>query len=76
VGGLAEIVNNNESGFIVPPCNPDATAEALEKLVLDKGLRDKFGKRGREIVREKYFWDDNVNLMMDIYDKVLAVNKN
>jgi glycosyltransferase involved in cell wall biosynthesis len=76
VGGLAEIVNNNESGFIVPPCNPVATAEALEKLVLDKGLRDKFGKRGREIVREKYFWDDNVNLMMDIYDKVLAVNKN
>lgn len=71
VGGLAEIVENNESGIIVPPSNPEATAAALEKLVLDKELRLKLGRKGREIVKEKYFWEDNVDLMMDIYGKVI-----
>ena len=71
VGGLAEIVENNKSGLIVPPADPEATADALEKLILDKELRKRLGKKGREIVREKYFWDDNVKLMMDIYKKVV-----
>lgn len=71
VGGLAEIVENNKSGFIVPPSNPEATADALEKLVLDKGLREKLGKKGREIVKEKYYWDDNVSRMLDVYQTVL-----
>lgn len=76
VGGLAEIVENNLSGFIVPPSDPEATAAALEKLALDKNLRLRLGKKGREIVREKYFWDDNVNLMIDIYKMVLSKKTN
>lgn len=74
VGGLAEIVADNHSGLIVPPADVEATADALEKLVLDKELREKLGKNGREIVKEKYFWDENVKIMLNIYEKVISEN--
>ncbi|GHT95726.1 capsular polysaccharide biosynthesis protein [Spirochaetia bacterium] len=71
VGGLPEVVQDGVTGIIVPPADLDATAEAIERLVNDKTLREKMGSAGRERV-EKYFnWDDNVKQMVDIYNKIL-----
>jgi len=36
VGGLTEVVEDGVTGIIVPPRNPEKTAEAIEKLLLDK----------------------------------------
>lgn len=41
VGGLPEVVEDGVSGFVVPSRDPQKTAEAIEKLVLDKNLRKK-----------------------------------
>lgn len=71
VGGLPEVVENNVTGIVVPPKNERETAKAIEKLVLDKLLREKMGKAGRERVKKLYNWENNVKQMIDIYKGVL-----
>jgi glycosyltransferase involved in cell wall biosynthesis len=47
VGGLKEIVQNGESGILVPPGNPAALAEAVSSLLIDEGLRLRLGQGAR-----------------------------
>lgn len=70
VGGLPEVVEDGVSGFVVPPRDPQKTAEAIEKLVLDKSLREEIGRNGRERVKRLYNWDDNVKQMIRIYEEL------
>jgi glycosyltransferase involved in cell wall biosynthesis len=71
VGGLPEVVEDGKTGFIVEKQNPIKTAEAIEKLLLNKSLREQMGKNGRKRVIEKYNFSDNVDQMVEIYNKFL-----
>ena len=75
VGGLPEVVEDGVTGFIVPPRNPEATAAAIEKLILDESLRDKMGKAGRERVKRLYDWNNNVENMINIYEDVIRMKQ-
>lgn len=69
--GLKEVVINNETGFVVPKKDYKVIAEKLKELILDEELRIKFGKNGRERVLELYDWNNNVDNMIKIYNKIL-----
>lgn len=71
VGGLPEVVEDGITGIVVPKENVEKAAEAIEKLLLNKTLREQMGKAGRERVKKFYNWKDNVIQMIDIYNKVL-----
>jgi glycosyltransferase involved in cell wall biosynthesis len=71
VGGLPEVVEDGVTGFVVPPKNPEKAAAAIEKLILDKDLRMKMGRAGRERVAKLYNWEENVEQMIDIYESLL-----
>lgn len=49
VGGLAELVANGKSGFLVPPADATALAEKILVILKDRSLRECMGKAGREI---------------------------
>jgi glycosyltransferase involved in cell wall biosynthesis len=51
VGGLAEVVVDSQSGFLVPPAEPESLAGAIAKLLTDEGLRREFGRGGAARVR-------------------------
>ena len=67
VGGLPEVVENGVTGIVVPPRDPEKTADAIEKLVLDEKLRKKMGEAGRKRVAKLYDWNKNVEQMIEIY---------
>lgn len=71
VGGLPEVIEDGVTGILVPPANAEKLADALEKLVKDKPLRDKLGKQGRERVVRLYNWENNLVSMISVYDKFL-----
>ena len=71
VGGLPEVVEDGVTGFVVPARDPQGAAAALERLILDKNLRIKMGKAGRDRVKRLYNWPDNVQQMIDIYQQCL-----
>jgi len=47
VGGVAEAIEDGETGFLVPPADSEALARALERLVADGALRRRLGAAGR-----------------------------
>ena len=67
VGGLPEVVSDQHTGILVPPKDSIATAEALEKLIVDKELRHRMGRDGREYVLANYDWKKNVDQMIEFY---------
>lgn len=70
VGGLTEVVDNNNTGYIVPAENEIEIAKAIEKLVLNAPLRKKMGIAGRDLVVKFFNWDESVNRMISEYKKV------
>ena len=53
-GGIPELVNHDHNGFLVPPGDPQALADALERLAVDAALRDRLGRAGRETIVREY----------------------
>ncbi len=66
-GGLPEVVDPLKTGFIVPAANAEKAADAIERLVLDEGLRHDMGKKGRAFIEEKYSIRDSVDRMLKVY---------
>lgn len=54
VGGLPEIVADGETGFVVPPRNAAALAEAIVKLADDRTLLKIFGAASKARIAEKF----------------------
>jgi glycosyltransferase involved in cell wall biosynthesis len=72
VGGLPEVVENDVTGFIVTANDIEATTVAIERLILDKELREKFGNAGRVRVKDKFDWQKNINDMINIYNQTVS----
>ncbi|MBM3434930.1 MAG: glycosyltransferase family 4 protein [Bacteroidetes bacterium] len=71
VGGLPEVVKENVTGFLVPPADENKAAEAIEKLILDRGLREEFGKNGSKWVKSAFSWSENVQQMVGFYKRII-----
>lgn len=71
VGGLPEVVRHGKTGFVVPNEDSEATAEAIEQLVLDPARRRAMGQAGRRHVEERYAWHTCVDQMERIYNHAI-----
>src|SRR4051794_1774300 len=69
--GPATIVDDGETGWLVPPDDEDAMAEALVEAVNDPEERRSRGEAGYEVAREKYSWPALVERVATVYDKVV-----
>ena len=47
ISGIEELVEDGQSGLLVPPNNAEALADALERLLADEAMRQTMGKKGR-----------------------------
>lgn len=56
-GGASEAVADGETGFVVPPTDVQAVADALERLLSDTDLRDRMGAAGRTRAVERFDYD-------------------
>lgn len=70
VGGLPEVVHHNVTGIVVGESVIQNAATELLRLIESEHLRIILGANGRNFVKEKYNWDDNANIMHDLYKKV------
>jgi len=72
VGGNPELVQNGETGFLVPPENVDALYDSLVKLLSDKNLRERMGRSGRKTVEEFFTWDKIAEDYHKLYESILS----
>lgn len=63
VGGVPDAVWHEQTGLLVPPRDPAATAEALTRLLTNPEFAERLGKQGRQRVVDEANWDriaDNI----------------
>jgi glycosyltransferase involved in cell wall biosynthesis len=72
VGGLVDLVVDEETGILVPPGDVAALRAALERLLGDAGLRERMGAAARERVRERFSWDQVTDATIELYEEVLG----
>ena len=71
-GSIPDVIADGESGFLVPPRDPEALADRIVRLLKDANLRAAMGKRGRHTVEQSYSIDRMVDELERVYRKVIA----
>lgn len=72
VGGNGEAVLDGETGFVVPPRDPEALGEAMLKLASDPSRRAKQGKKARARVEAHFSIQTCVGKYDRLYSALLA----
>jgi glycosyltransferase involved in cell wall biosynthesis len=72
VGGIPELVVDGETGFLVPPGDPEALAEALRRVVADDELRRRLGAGGRERAEQLFAVEPGRRAHVALYERLLA----
>lgn len=72
VGSIPEIVDDNKTGFIVPPRDSQALAMAVVKLLKDEKLRKEMGENGYRKLKTDLSWDKIAEKTIEVYNKALA----
>ncbi|HSJ55263.1 MAG TPA: glycosyltransferase, partial [Anaerolineae bacterium] len=72
VGGIKSTVRDGETGYLVPPRDPQALAERLEILLDSPELREKMGRRALQRATELYTWERVAGSMAAAYQAILA----
>jgi glycosyltransferase involved in cell wall biosynthesis len=65
VGGVTEIVKDGETGFLVPPGQPEMLSDRIIQLLKDKPLAKRMGIKAREEVEQKF----SLKVMVDKLDR-------
>jgi glycosyltransferase involved in cell wall biosynthesis len=68
VGGVPELAG--DAALLVPPSDPAALADALERLLGDEELRADLGARGRGRVSESFSAEANARAILAVYERV------
>lgn len=85
VGGIPEIIVENETGYLIElesisrtdfnPKNPEAFqrifAEKINRLLADENLAQAMGKAGRKRVLEKFSWESIAKTTFNYYEEVI-----
>ncbi len=66
-GGLPTVIDDGETGYIVPMRNVDALAEQIEQLLSHKDTRKQTGQKAREYVCTERSWESLVRELQNEY---------
>lgn len=70
VGGIKEIIVDNDSGLLIEPDNPRELSKVLEKLVEDDATRESLGKSGFKRAKESFSVDKYAEEIIKIYKEL------
>ena len=67
VGSIGEVVQDGYNGIIVPPKDPDALANAIEMLIFDQKLAQKYAKNSKKLVENELSWTAVADKTVEVY---------
>jgi len=72
VGGIPEVVEHGETGYLVPPRDPQSLAEAIVTLLQNPDLREKMGRRALEKAKSELSWSNIARKTLEVYRQAAA----
>lgn len=70
VRGIADIIQDGETGVLIPPNNADSLAQAILGLIEDRDRATQLGRKGRQLVEDQYTLERMVERTLGMYEKV------
>ena len=74
VGGIPELVKDNETGMLVPSENPDKLADAVNELLSDRQKAKRLANNGNKFVKNHMTWDIILPKYIQFYEDLLATS--
>ena len=71
-GGVPEVVQQGETGLLVPFGAVEGLADALDSLLTNPRLAQSMGETGRALVHAGYSWDDRHATLSARIDRLVA----
>ncbi|TAH53255.1 MAG: glycosyltransferase family 1 protein [Chloroflexota bacterium] len=71
VGGPSETMADGETGFLIPPHDPETLAARVIELLAQPELRQRFGKNARTRVEKQFALRDSVRTLESLYQMIL-----
>jgi glycosyltransferase involved in cell wall biosynthesis len=71
IGAYKEIVEHGVSGWLVPPSNPQALAEAIRMMWNDASLRQRLSAGGRQRIEQKFNWRKAAEETLAVYEEIV-----
>jgi glycosyltransferase involved in cell wall biosynthesis len=68
---LREIVEGHGCGLSVDPMDPEAIAQAIQWLLQHPQEAEEMGKRGRQVVLQRYNWEQEAVVLRNVYQELL-----
>jgi glycosyltransferase involved in cell wall biosynthesis len=65
--GISELIDDGQSGTLVPPAEPRALAAALERLIRTPALRQRLGEAGEARVRGHFDMNSSIELLVECF---------
>ena len=72
VGGIPTLIENGQTGFLVPANDPYQTAFIISTLLLDENLRNTIGKQAKEAALVRHDKAKITNQLLNIYGKIIS----
>jgi D-inositol-3-phosphate glycosyltransferase len=73
IGGLAFLVQDGVTGFVVPYGEPDLLAARLTQLILDPALRQQLGVNAAQYALN-YRWEKITDQIVEVYNRLLTTS--
>ena len=71
IGGIPELINHGEDGFLFEPGDADGLASHMRALIENPALSEEMGRKGRNKVDERFAMDKYMDALLGIYRSVL-----
>jgi glycosyltransferase involved in cell wall biosynthesis len=72
LSGMQEVVQNGSNGVLVAPEDPDALAEALERLIRNPDVYAELQRRARSSVSERFDRERTTGQLLDLVREAMA----
>jgi len=76
VGAVCDVIDDGQTGLIVPPEDPEALADAVCTVLEDSELAARFGQAGRERARTEFSPQALAKRMTDVYQAIVEETRN
>ena len=71
VGGIVDLIENEENGIQVPPQNPEALTAALHRVLTEPDFASVLGKNARVTVQKKFDSETSIRKLDEIYQRLI-----
>ena len=74
-GAFPAVIDHDKTGWLVPPGDAKALADAIRKLMDDKQLRDRLSKASRKSILARFSWRKAAEETLAVYEKMLEAKR-